>query len=112
MQPSRRRRRRKRGRVAEEDERGVAQVELEGVWGFETKMADVDALQAEDDEVKLIRAIRNGADYTKLEAVPAAFAAVNAYKSTDLECQNFVGLWRSTDRQLEDTGRPWRRWQS
>ena len=30
--------------VAEEDERGVAQVELEGVWGFETKMADIDAM--------------------------------------------------------------------
>ena len=71
--------------VAEEDARGVAQVELEGVWGFETKMADVDALQAEDDEVKLIRAIRNGADYTKLEAVPAAFAAVKAYRSRDPE---------------------------
>lgn len=76
--------------VAEEDERGVVQVELEGVWGFETKMTDIDAMQAEDDEVKLIRAIRNGADYTKLEAVPAAFAAVNSDKSRDPECQNFA----------------------
>ena len=69
---------------------GVAQVELEGVWGFETKMFDIDALQAEDDEVKLIRAIRNGADYTKLEAVPAAFSAINAYRSRDVECAEFV----------------------
>lgn len=60
----------------------MAQVELEEVWGF-----DIDALQAEE---KLIRAIRNGADYTKLEAVPAAFAAVNAYKSREAECKNFV----------------------
>ncbi len=51
---------------------------------------DVDSLQAEDDEVKLIRAIRNGADYTKLEAVPSAFAAVNAYKSRDPTCSEFV----------------------
>ena len=48
---------RKKQQTGKEDDTGpgVAQVELEGVWGFETKMFDVDALQAEDDEVKLIR---------------------------------------------------------
>jgi hypothetical protein len=42
---------------AAKGEMGVAQVEMEGVWGFETKLLDVDALQADDDEVKLIRVI-------------------------------------------------------
>jgi hypothetical protein len=74
----------------DENDPGVAQVDLEGVWGFDTKLFDVDSLQAEDDDVKLIRAVRNGADYTKLEAVPAAFAAVNDYKSRDPTCSNFV----------------------
>jgi hypothetical protein len=74
----------------DENDPGVAQVDLEGVWGFDTKLFDVDSLQAEDDEVKLVRAVRNGADYTKLEAVPAAFAAVNDYKSRDPTCSDFV----------------------
>jgi transposase InsO family protein len=80
----------KKAVAAETDERGVAQVEMEGVWGFDTKLLDVDALQADDDDVRLIRAIRNGADYTKLDAVPAAFAAINAYKSRDPACDDFV----------------------
>ncbi len=35
-------------------------------------------------------AIRNGADYLKVEAVLAAFSAINAYRSRDVECAEFL----------------------
>ncbi len=74
----------------DEDGPGVAQVEMEGVWGFDTLLKSVDELQQSDDEVRLIRHIRSGADEKLLEVVPRARASVNEYKSRDPQLQNFV----------------------
>jgi hypothetical protein len=75
---------------ANEDGVGVAQVELEGVWGFDTELRSVAELQQLDDEVVAIRQIRNGKKLQDIEVVPAAREAVREYLSRDQVCENFV----------------------
>jgi hypothetical protein len=60
----------------EADNPGVAQVELEGVWGFETELRSIGELQKLDDEVVAIRQIREGKKLQDIEVVPAARAAL------------------------------------
>jgi transposase InsO family protein len=72
------------------EDAGVAQVELEGVWGFETEMRSAAELQKLDDEVIAIRQIREGKKLQDLEVVPAAREAVRKYMSQDRECDDFV----------------------
>ena len=71
---------------------GAAVAEEGARWVVDTWLEEPEKepVQKEDDEVRLIRAIRNGAAYTKLEAVPTAFHAINSYKSRDPTCSNFV----------------------
>ena len=84
--------------VSADDKRtGVAQVEMEGVWSFDTVLKSIDELQASDDEVRLIRAIRDGKDDKLLEVVPRARHEINQYKSRDAQCQQFV---EGTDGRL------------
>jgi transposase InsO family protein len=69
---------------------GVAQVDMEEVWGFDTEFKDIDALQAADEEVKLIRALRAGTEFKDVEAVPMARETVAKYLSRDPKCDDFV----------------------
>jgi transposase InsO family protein len=74
----------------EVEEHGVAQVELEGVWGFETELRSIGELQKIDDEVMAIRQIREGKKLQDLEVVPAARAALQEYLARDKMCAEFV----------------------
>ncbi len=69
---------------------GVAQVEMEEVWGFDTDFKDVDELQKADEEVKLIRALRTGTPFKDVDAVPIAKNAIAKYLSRDPTCDEFV----------------------
>jgi transposase InsO family protein len=69
---------------------GVAQVELEGVWGFDTELRSVAELQRLDDEVIAIRQIREGKKLQDIEVVPAAREVVREYLSRDQACESFV----------------------
>ena len=69
---------------------GVAQVDLEGYWGFETILRDVKELQIVDDEVIAIRELVKGKKLADLEVVPAARDAISKYMSRDPKCESFV----------------------
>jgi RNase H-like domain found in reverse transcriptase/Integrase zinc binding domain/Integrase core domain/Zinc knuckle len=70
---------------------GVAQVDLEGYWGFDTLLRDVKELQIVDDEVVAIRELMKGKkELADLEVVPAARDAISKYMSRDPKCENFV----------------------
>ncbi len=77
--------------VAKEDPGpGVAQVELEEVWRFETELRSATELQKTDDEVMAIRQIRNGKKLADIEMVPAARAVMQEYLARDKTCEEFV----------------------
>jgi transposase InsO family protein len=76
--------------AVEQDGQGVAQVDLEGVWGFETELRSAAELQKTDDEVVAIRQIREGKKLQELEVVPAAREALREYLSRDKTCDDFV----------------------
>ncbi len=70
---------------------GVAQVDLEGYWGFDTALKDAGELQQSDDEVKAIRELMGGKkQLADIEVVPRARDAIAKYLSIDLRCDNFV----------------------
>jgi hypothetical protein len=69
---------------------GVAQVDMEEVWGFDTELKDIDELQRADEEVKIIRAMRAGTPFKEVEAVPVAKDAIAKYLSLDPTCDEFV----------------------
>ena len=62
---------------------GVAQVDLEGYWGFNTELRDAGELQQVDDEVMAIRGLRQGRKWEEMEVAPAARDAINKYMSQD-----------------------------
>src|SRR5690348_16126721 len=69
---------------------GVAQVELEDVWQFETELRSATELQKTDDEVIAIRQIRDGKKLADIDVVPAARAAMQEYLARDKACGDFV----------------------
>jgi hypothetical protein len=73
-----------------EETPGVAQVELEGVRGFETELHSVAELQRLDDEVIAVRQLREGKKLQDIEVVPAAREALREYLSRDQACESFV----------------------
>ncbi len=76
--------------TAEGDGPGVAQVDLEGVWGFDTELRSAAELQKTDDEVIAIRQIREGQTLQDIDVVPAARKALREYLSRDKLCDDFV----------------------
>ncbi len=68
----------------------MAQVELEGVWGFDTELWSVAELRRLNDEVIAIRQIRDGKKLQDIEVVPAAREAVREYLSRDQAGESFV----------------------
>jgi hypothetical protein len=68
----------------------VAQVDMEGFWGFETELRDIGELQQVDDEVIAIRGIREGRKWGDLEVTPTARDSINKYMSQDPKCEKFV----------------------
>ena len=58
---------------------GVAQVDLEGYWGFDTELRDAGELQQVDGEVIAIRGLRRGQKWEEMEVAPAARDAINKY---------------------------------
>ena len=69
---------------------GVAQVDQEGYWGFETVLRNVGELQKVDDEVMAIRGIRAKKKLEDMELVEAARHNINEYKSRDPGLDDFV----------------------
>ena len=69
---------------------GVAQVDKEGYWGFETVLRNVGELQKVDDEVMAIRGIRAKKKLEDMELVEAARHNINEYKSRDPGLDDFV----------------------
>ena len=69
---------------------GVAAVDQEGVWGFESEIRDIGELQRVDDEVVAIRGIRAKQNLETMQIVPAARHNINEYKSRDPEFDDFV----------------------
>ena len=67
-----------------------AQVELEGVWGFDTDMKSLGEQQLIDDEVIAIRKLMAGRALQDLELVPTARRALSQYLSRDPACTEFV----------------------
>jgi transposase InsO family protein len=67
-----------------------AQVEMEGVWGFNTELRSIDELQKTDDEVIAIRNLMRGRALQDQEIVPTARQAMAQYLSRDPACTNFV----------------------
>ncbi len=80
----------KKAKKAEQSRVGVAQVEMEEVWGFDTDVRDIDELQHADEEVKFIRALRAGTAFKDAEAVPMAKDVIAKYLSRDPTCDEFV----------------------
>jgi transposase InsO family protein len=76
----------------------VAQVDLEGYWGFDTVLKDAGELQRSDDEVIAIRELMGGKkQLADIEVVPRAREAIAKYLSIDPKCENFV---EGTDGRL------------
>ncbi len=69
---------------------GVAQVDMEEVWGFDTEFKNIDEMQKADEEVKLVRALRAGEEFKDVEAVPLARETIAKYLSRDAKCDDFV----------------------
>jgi transposase InsO family protein len=77
--------------VAATATKGVAQVDLEGYWGFDTMLKDLGELQHVDDEVVAVRQLMGGKKgLTDIEVVPSARANIARYLSIDPKCENFV----------------------
>ena len=72
------------------EEPGVAQVELEGVWGFQTELRDMGSLQEGDEEVMAIRKLMGGRSLKDVEVVPSARNALAEYLGRDPACAQFV----------------------
>jgi transposase InsO family protein len=73
-----------------EEQAGPAQVELEGLWGFNTELRDLGAMQQTDDEVVAIRQLMAGKKLKEVEVVPTARSALAEYLSRDPACADFV----------------------
>ncbi len=70
---------------------GVAQVDLEGYWGFDTVLKDIGELQQTDDEVLAIRQLMGGKKALgDIEVVPSARAVIAQYLAIDPKCEQFV----------------------
>ncbi len=74
----------------DEEGQGVAQVELEEVWHFETELRSVTELQKTDDEVMAIRQIREGKKLADIDMVPAAKEVMQEFLARDKTCEDFV----------------------
>ncbi len=75
---------------AEKNGPGVAQVELEEVWHFDTELRSATELQKTDDEVMAIRQIRDGKKLADIDMVPTARAVMEEYLARDKTCEDFI----------------------
>ncbi len=69
---------------------GVAQEELEELWGFDTFLNDIGELQKHDAEVVAIRELMGGKQLGDIETVPMARDAISKHMSIDPKMENFV----------------------
>jgi hypothetical protein len=72
------------------DDLGVAQVELEELWGFDTLLKDIGEVQKNDAEVIAIREMAKGKTLAEIETVPMVRDAIAKHMSIDPKMENFV----------------------